>query len=465
MLTVPNLWRSLILAIVVAARVGAQTPSDAEIRKILIDRIDKYENSVGMVVGVIGSGGRRIVSYGTFGVQDARPVGGDTLYEIGSITKVFTSVILAEMVERGEVALKDPVAKYLPAGVRVPQRGGKQITLYDLATHHSGLPRMPSDYSTNGPDDPYASYPEDKLYAFLSSYHLTRAIGAKFEYSNLGVALLGHALSRRAGKDYDSLVREHVLVPLGMSSTGYTLSSDLSVRLATGHTNLYWMTPAPNWNLTGFVGAGGLRSTANDMLTFLAANLGLTQTPLTRSLATMRKVRRDAGDEEIGLGWLILKERGSETVWHNGGTFGYKAFAGFDLKKQLGVIVLSNNSSGGNVNDIGRHILNPRIALNTFGTKQREPVEPAAQALMAYAGRYEFPDKSVWTVRTDGKRLLIRKSTEPEFEVFPQGNHRFFLKIADSQVTFEFDKAVPERANELVLRQAWLNPVRANRLE
>jgi len=109
---------------------------------------------------------------------------------------------------------------------------------------------MPSDFSDNGPDDPNASYTEDQLYAYLSRYQLTRDIGAKFEYSNLGVALLGHALSRRAGKDYDTVVRERVLMPLGMSSTGFMLGSDLTARLATGHTNLYWMTPAPNWNQT-----------------------------------------------------------------------------------------------------------------------------------------------------------------------------------------------------------------------
>jgi hypothetical protein len=266
---------------------------------------------------------------------------------------------------------------------------------------------------------------------------------------------------------YDSLVHERVLVPLGMNSTGITPTAEQAARLATGHSNLYWMTPAPSWNFATLAGAGGLRSTANDMLTFLAANLGLIETPLASSMAAMLKVRRDVDDnEKIGLGWFLRKEKGSETVWHNGGTFGYKAFTGYDPKKRLGVVVLSNNSSGASMNDIGRHILNSLIPLNTLGLKNRAPVHIDPQALAAYAGQFQFPNKDVWTVRPDGERLFIKKNGEPEFEAFPQGNHRFFLKVRDAQVTFDFDKADPRQARELILRQVWVNqPQRARLLD
>jgi CubicO group peptidase (beta-lactamase class C family) len=211
-----------ILLAAIALR--AQAPTDAEIRAVLIDRIDRLHQNVGIAVGIVDANGRRFVSHGNFSVKDSRPVGNDTVFEIGSTTKVFTSTILADMVQRGEVSLDDPVAKYLPADVKIPQRGGKQITLIDLATHTSGLPRMPANFAPKDPGNPYADYTVANLFQFLSSYELTRDIGSKFEYSNMGVGLLGQALSRRAGMDYEALVRARVTGPLKMENTAIALS-------------------------------------------------------------------------------------------------------------------------------------------------------------------------------------------------------------------------------------------------
>src|ERR1035441_3482541 len=183
--------------LIAAMAVRGQVPSDSVIRAILADRIDTLHQNVGIAVGIVDANGRRFVSYGSFSVTDPRPVGNDTVFEIGSTTKVFTSTILADMVQRGEVSLDDPVAKYLPAGVKMPQRDGKQITLIDLATHTSGLPRMPSNFAPKDPRSPYADYTVASLFQFLSSYELKRDIGSQFEYSNMGVGLLGQALARR----------------------------------------------------------------------------------------------------------------------------------------------------------------------------------------------------------------------------------------------------------------------------
>jgi CubicO group peptidase (beta-lactamase class C family) len=177
-------------------------PSDSEIRQILSDRIDRDHQSIGIVIGVIEPSGRRIVTYGNLAKDDKRTLDGNTVYEIGSITKVFTSLLLADMVQHGEVVLTDPVAKYLPPEVKVPERGGKQITLEDLATHTSGLPRMPSNFTPKDPANPYADYSVEQMYQFISGYQLTRDIGSQYEYSNLGGGLLGHALARRAGMSY-----------------------------------------------------------------------------------------------------------------------------------------------------------------------------------------------------------------------------------------------------------------------
>src|ERR1700691_2756108 len=133
-------------------------PPDSEIRGILMQRVDEYHQSVGIVVGMTGPDGRKVVSYGALEKGDPRVLNGDTVFEIGSVTKVFTSLLLSDMVQRGQVALTDPVAKYLPAGVRMPQRNGKQITLQDLATHTSGLPRIPANLKPMDSANPYADY-------------------------------------------------------------------------------------------------------------------------------------------------------------------------------------------------------------------------------------------------------------------------------------------------------------------
>ena len=212
-------------------------PTDAEVHQILVDRIDIYKKSTGIVVGVLTPQGSRVVACGTFDDdQDKRVPSAESVYEIGSNSKVFTSLLLMDMVQRGEVKLDDPVSKYLPKTVHMPARNGKEITLLDLAMHVSGLPRMPSNFAPKDPDNPYADYTVQQMYDFLSSYQLTRDIGEKYEYSNLAVGLLGNTLALRAGTDYETLLRTRILQPLGMSSTGIVLTSDMRARLVPGHT-------------------------------------------------------------------------------------------------------------------------------------------------------------------------------------------------------------------------------------
>ncbi|HEX7678961.1 MAG TPA: serine hydrolase domain-containing protein, partial [Thermoanaerobaculia bacterium] len=245
----------LSLVLLAHAGTGAVLP-DKDIRAILADRIDVQRQGVGIVVGVIDPSGRRTVAYGSTKKGEG-PVDANTVFEIGSITKVFTSLLLADAVQRGEVALTDPVSKYLPPNVKVPERGGKKITLVDLATHTSGLPRMPTNFHPRDPGNPYADFSVAQLYEFLSSVELTRDIGSKYEYSNLGGGLLGHALALRAGTDYETLVRTRILEPLGMKSTAITLSKAMKDRLAPGHNAE--LQPVANWDIPTLAGAGALR--------------------------------------------------------------------------------------------------------------------------------------------------------------------------------------------------------------
>lgn len=429
-------------------------PSDSEIRNLLVERIDKYHQSVGIVVGLVDSTGRRTISYGKFGAGDSRTVDADTVFEIGSVTKVFTSLLLADMVQRGEVSLTDPAAKYLPAGVKIPERNGRQITLEDLATHTSGLPRLPSNLHPQDAANPYADYSVEQLYQFLSGYQLTRDIGSQYEYSNLGGGLLGHVLARRAGMDYEKLVRTRICDPLGMRSTVITLSNEMKSRFAVGQDAT--MQRVAYWDLPTLAGAGALRSTANDLVTFVAANLGYVKSPLAPAMAAMLTVRRPTGSPglDIGLGWHILTRDGHEIVWHNGGTGGFRSFIGFERKTGTGVVVLSNAETLAGVDDIGQHLLNSNAPL-WQPPKEHKQVAVDPKIFDGYVGQYQLAPQFVLTITREGAQFFVQATGQPKLEIFPESERDYFLKAVDAQITFETDGQ--GRATTLVLHQNGMN--------
>lgn len=457
----------ILAAIMLNNRGAAQTTPDAEIRKILVERIDAFHQGVGIVVGVVerhadGSIGRRVVEYGSLDRGDTRPLNGDTVFEIGSATKVFTSLVLADMVARGEVALADPVAKYLPAEAKIPERGGRAITLVDLSTHTSGLPRMPSNFHPKDAGNPYADYTEKQLYEFLAGYQLTRDIGSQFEYSNLGGGLLGQALAHRAKVDYEALVHARITGPLEMRSTAITLTPEMKARLAVGHNDK--LAAVPNWDLPTLAGAGALRSTANDLLTFLAANLGYVKSSLAPAMASMLATRRPmnaSGSGEIGLGWLIIKASGNEIVWHNGGTGGYRSFMGYEPKTGVGVVVLSNTFTAAGVDDIGMHLLDATLPLMP-APKEHKEVSVDAKLFDGYTGKFQLAPNFILTITREGDKLFAQATGQPKFQIFAEGPRDFFLKVVDAQITFETDSA--GRASSLTLHQNGAN-MPAKRIE
>jgi D-alanyl-D-alanine-carboxypeptidase/D-alanyl-D-alanine-endopeptidase len=362
-----GLWMSLAPASSFAqAPADTPIPSDAEIGKVLKDHVGPENLGIGIVVGVIDARGRRIVAYGSLAKDDKRPLTGDTIFEIGSITKVFTSLALMDMVRKGELSVTEPVSKYLPAAVKIPERNGKKITFQDLATQSSGLPE--GEPSNADRSNLYAGYSKEQFYEFLSGYQLTRDIGSLFEYSNIGVSLLGHALSLRDGKDYEAMVRARILEPLGMNDTGITLSPEMRARIALGHG--INRNPVPNLDFSRrevLAGGGGLKSSANDLLTFLAANLGYTKTPLAPAMAAEISIRRPTLPSMVGMEiaytWIIQTKNGKFIIWHNGATPGYRTYIGFDPKSRTGVVVLSNCYSPKLTDDIGRHLLDQSYPL------------------------------------------------------------------------------------------------------
>jgi D-alanyl-D-alanine-carboxypeptidase/D-alanyl-D-alanine-endopeptidase len=424
----------MIGAIVAAAALlGAQDLG--ALRPLLLNRTDEARKALGIVAGLVDATGERFVASGVTAPGGAAAPDADTVFEIGSITKVFTSLVLADMAVRGEVKLEDPVAKFLPQTVHVPSRGGREIALLDLSNQVSGLPRLPDNLRPADPQDPYADYGPAKLYEFLSGYTLTREIGEKYEYSNLGVGLLGQALALKAGTSYEELVRRRVLEPLGMTDTTITPTEGQKKRLAAGSNPM--LRTIRNWHFDALAGAGALLSTSRDMLKLLTAAMGLRETPLRQAFDLMLQKRRPTGtpDLDIAMGWHIWTRYGTEIVWHNGGTGGYRSFAGFDPKAKTGVVVLCNTSFG--VDDLGLHALEPKWPVAKFRPPlEQKPVAVDENVLRAYAGEYELRPDFTLTVTTSGGKLYMKATGQPLFEYKAASPIEFVLPAADVRITF-----------------------------
>jgi D-alanyl-D-alanine-carboxypeptidase/D-alanyl-D-alanine-endopeptidase len=312
----------------------------------------------GVTIGVVDHGQRQIFSYGV--------AKNDSIFEIGSITKTFTGLILSQMVEQGKVKFDDPVRELLPEGT-VAKPTGDEITLLDLATQHSGLPRMPDNFNPADKNNPYADYTAADMYAFIKKQGVTKPAKTEFLYSNLGFGLLGQALADRAGTAYPQLLQHQITTPLAMQDTVVTLSAEQQSRFIAGHDP--HRQPAHAWDLVAFAGAGAIRSTAADMLTYLEANLHpdklpstVTATPdgktLAAALAQSHELHNDAmSGLKIALAWLYDPE--TENYWHNGATGGYSGYVVFNQKNDYAVVVLVNNTvirSGSIADQLGQHI-------------------------------------------------------------------------------------------------------------
>lgn len=307
---------------------------------------------VGVVVAAVAEDVVEIRGAGSTGADDGRTPGPDTLFEIGSVTKPFTALALARLASTGRAGLDEPLADLLPAGTSVPSRDGRQISLQHLATHTSGLPRLPRGMLLPAllhpsKPDPYADCTADTLLAGLARTRLGAVPGKRFRYSNLGAGLLGLALARRAGTDYESLITREICAPLGMTDTVVTLDGARSRRSAQGHARRG--RPVSPWHLADLAGAGALRSTATDLVAFVRAQLDGGPEELAEAIRLSRSVEhRTSPFARVHLGWMAHRlhpRQGAHLqIWHNGGTGGFSSFVGFDPEKRLAVIALGNTS-------------------------------------------------------------------------------------------------------------------------
>ena len=367
-----------------------------------------------------------------------RPLDRATIFEVGSVTKTFTALLLAEMVRRGEVRLEEPIDELLPPNVIAPAHDGKRITLLDLATQSSGLPRLPDNLAPRDPRNPYAGYDDARLFEFLSHYRMTRDPGAQYEYSNLGVGLLGRLLALRAKTGYEALVRARILEPLKMESTAVTLGPALRARLATGHD--VDAESVENWDLDALAGAAGLRSDVRDMSLYLRAVMSGTGR-LGEDARAAEEPRRDGPPgNRIGLAWNTTAHG---VVWHNGETGGYHAFIGFDEGRNRGIVVLANTALS--FDDIAMRWLDSTEAL----AKTYRTIPLDRDALGPFVGTYKLAGQSLVVTR-EGDRLYAKYDQQPRFRIYPYAPAKFFYKVVDAQIDFTVENG---RATSLVLHQ------------
>ena len=336
-------------------------PTDDQVLTILQQRIDKNAARGIAVVLVDPDGSVRFLSKGQSG-NPARPqIDADTLFEIGSITKVFTSTVLAQRVAQGDLGLDTRLDEVMGAKPAWANPGVGAVTLRQLATHTSGLPRLPLDANFLGGmvrslHNPYANYSEADMWTYVRQLALEVQLDPPVAYSNLGVGLLGQALASLDKMSYSDMVTARILAPLGLTATGTGLSTDRAPFMAQGHNAS--LLPVPLWDLPSMPGAGALRSSTRDMARFLQAHM---QGTLAGASATHSAQVRIDDTQSVALGWFIEQRHGEEIHWHNGGTGGFRTFAGFNLKSGKGVVVLSNVSQG--VDDIGLHLLSQKFPI------------------------------------------------------------------------------------------------------
>lgn len=411
--------------------VNAQNKIPDDVKANIKYRVDKGFN-MGIAVAYIDGESIEYFNYGKTAINGS-DITENSVFEIGSISKTFTTILLADQVLLGKMKLDDPISKYLPKGQRVPSRNGKEITLKDLATHSSALPRMPDNFNPSNSNNPFADYGSDELFSFLSSYELPRDIGEQYEYSNVAMGILGYILELHTGKTYEQLVIEKIGNPLGMKDISVLISKGMQQRLAKGHNAEG--NEVENWGFEVLAGAGGIKSTTSDMVKYIKANIKADDSELGKAMKLTHQTayRLNEQNFEIGLAWHYAVN--GTIVWHNGGTGGYKAFSGFVKGTDIGVVVLTNGSES--VDQLGIKLLDPTTPLTLPKKKGfKEEVEVALEVLDTYVGEYELAPNFSITVTRKEKNLFIQATSQPEFQVFPSAQNDFFLKVVEASITF-----------------------------
>ncbi len=434
---------ALLLAIILMIPpVAAKPPSDLQ------SRLDAWikDQPGGAAVAWVDADGVAFFQAGQFDGQDPRPITPDTQFELGSVTKVFTALLLAESERLGKVSRNDSAAKYLLPPDDPAQAALAKITLLSLTTHTSGLPRLPANIGAN-PDansDPYAAYDRSMLVEALRTDGRVAPTGSAMAYSNFGVAMLGEALAAAWGTPYADALRVHVLTPLGMKATTIGLAgSPPPADLAPGHAG---GKRVPNWTFQAFAPAGALRSSARDMAIFLTACLSKDSHPMRAAIDATLQPQHTADDVggHIGLGWLLTDGAEHPVIWHNGATAGSHAFVAFSPKTGAGIAILANVQQGSEA-----------LGFGLLGANPPQPKVEVAKDAASYIGRYPLSAAFAIDISEVNGALRGQATGQPSFGLRAIAPDRFAIVGVPAEISFE--RSADGKVAALVLHQNGLD--------
>ena len=417
----------------------------SEIDPLVKPLVDEQQ-IVGCVVGIVRDGETQVLAYGETEKGSGKTPNGTTIYEIGSASKAFTGVLLADAVEAGLMKLDDPVQEYVPKSVKVPVKEGKPITLEHLATHTSGLPRLPNNMFPKDPRNPYADYTVKLMYEYLGGYELAQAPG-EYNYSNYGMGLLGHVLAKRQRTTYERLLVDRIAKPLGMQDTCIKLDDSQKKRLAPPYNAA--LAPDANWDIPTLAGAGAIRSTVDDMVKFLQASVAEDKEPVTKAIRLAFEKRHKMKDgQAIGLAWHIARD--GVTRWHNGRTGGYSSWMSVIPEMKAGVVVLSNTSAD-KTTELGLKLTLVASGKKVEPPRERTVIKVEADVLKAYAGVYAITPEFALTITEEDGKLAVQATGQSKLPMNAESKTKFFLRAVDAQITFVPDK--DGKVDELILHQ------------
>lgn len=417
-----------VMSLVVGIVYGQTAQFSDQLTSNIQERIAN-DDMVGVVIGFINGDEIDYFNAGLRSTSDKALVDEHTIFEIGSISKTFTGLMLANNVTLGKMNLDDDIQKYLPDGITAPMHNDETIKLFHLSNHSSALPRMPSNFAPADPTNPYIDYSSDLLYTFLNQHELTRNIGSQYEYSNYAVGLLGQILADHSGQTYEEILKSTITQPLGMTHTGI---KNIDGEHAKGHMTAKEVS---TWDFDALAGAGAIRSNVSDMMRYLSANMGLSDSPLYPAMQLTHQHSGSANSSPmVGLGWHIMTYEGHEIIWHNGGTGGFTSFMGWIKGTDKGVVVLNNSTN--NVDDVGLHVLVPSFPLK----KVKKTVSVDDAILESYVGAYALAPTFVLTVTKNGNQLSVGATGQSAFDVYPTSDTSFFYKVVDAKLVFKKDE-------------------------
>jgi len=441
--TISTLIITLFICLVSAANSYA-TSDMSMLTKIINHKINTEKSGLGAAIVIIDGDKTEFHNIGLSHIESQQKVNAKTLFEIGSITKTFTTTALASMVDEGKVKLSDPVQMYLPKGVKLPIKNNKPITLLSLANHTSGLPRLPTNMPMKNSLDPYADYSTELLYEFLNKHQLADEVGTKQEYSNLGMGLLGHVLALVDNKSYHDMINSRVVKPLGLVNTFVNVPSNQVKYLSHGHNSELKSTPL--WSLNSLQGAGAIKSNIKEMATFLKSNIETKQ--LGDAFSLTHTPTFESQGQNTGLAWIISPSKTGEIFMHDGTTGGFSSFIGFNKANQKGIVILTNTVF--NMNDVGYHYLNN--SLESIKLITPKSIKLSSKHLAKLNGQFALTPEFILSITNEENQLFVQATGQQKLPLTAISSTEFVNNMVKVKIVFDLDSS--NTASSLIMFQS-----------